>query len=99
MNAEIEQARMTSDYWKSEHNAANKEIERLRAALRDIRIYIVIDDVGKVVRAFNVEHECVSWLSTCKHLPLFSVLVCRDGGMISEVFDSAKAFMEKGDSL
>ena len=31
--AEIEQARRTAEYWKSEHLAANAEIERLRAEI------------------------------------------------------------------
>lgn len=36
LQTEIRQARTTSDYWKAEHNAANKLIDRLRAALREI---------------------------------------------------------------
>lgn len=42
---EIEQARITSQYWKSEHIAANVEIDRLRNIISVARECLDADDV------------------------------------------------------
>lgn len=60
---------------------------------RAYKIYIVVDDNGTVVRAFTVKHECIAWLSNLPRLNGLRIVVCRDGGPVTDIVDRVEIFL------